>query len=62
MKKTEEIDAVAVTRQIRDAMYEETKELQAEELLRYIRQRSTDAVGKSRRSAATRSSTASAHR
>jgi hypothetical protein len=41
MKKTEAIDTVAMTRKIRDAMYEETKELGAEELLRYIRQRSS---------------------
>jgi hypothetical protein len=62
MKKTEVIEAVAMTRKIRDAMYEETKELSHEELLRYIRQRSGDAAHKSSRSAESGSSTASARR
>lgn len=39
-----DFDAVDTTRRIRDEMYEETKGLNADELLRYFRKRSRDAV------------------
>jgi hypothetical protein len=44
--KTEPIDTVKMTRQIRDQMYEETKDLELEALLRYYRERSRSAVEK----------------
>ena len=40
----ESIDAVAMTRRIRDRMYEETKDLGADEILRYVRERSRRAA------------------
>ena len=36
--KNEPIDAVRMTRQIRDRIYEETKHLSADEFLRYIKE------------------------
>lgn len=36
--KNEPIDAVKMTRQIRDRIYEETKHLSTNELLRYIKE------------------------
>lgn len=38
--KTDEIRTVEMTRRIRDQMYEETKDLGTEELIRYIKERS----------------------
>ena len=38
--KNEELRTVEMTRRIRDQMYEETKDLGMEELIRYIQQRS----------------------
>lgn len=38
--KNEEIHAVEMTRKIRDEMYEETKDLSTEELIRYFREKS----------------------
>lgn len=40
MTTNEGLRAVEMTRRIRDQMYEETKNLGAEELIRYIKQRS----------------------
>lgn len=37
--KTEPIDAVEMTRRIRDEMYEETKHLEGDALLRYIQRK-----------------------
>lgn len=42
--KTEQLDAVEMTRRIRNQMYEETKNLDADELLRYIKERSKAAA------------------
>jgi hypothetical protein len=47
--KTEPIDTVKMTRQIRDRMYEETKDLGSEALLAYFRERSRASVEKLRR-------------
>jgi hypothetical protein len=44
--KREEFKTVEMTRQIRDQMYEETKDLGQEEFLRYVRQRSAAASAK----------------
>ena len=44
--KNEQLKAVEMTRRIRDKMYEETKHLGREELLRYIKQRSEAASRK----------------
>jgi len=41
--KHEELKTVEMTRQIRDLMYEETKDLGQEEFLRYVKQRSAAA-------------------
>ena len=41
--KTEKIHAVEMTREIRDRMYEETKDLAPDQLLEYIRDRSRTA-------------------
>ena len=48
--KTEPIDAVEMTRRIRDDMYEETRDLESEALLRYLHERSRSAVEKLERS------------
>ena len=42
--KNQPIKTVEMTRRIRDRMYEETRDLSAEELLRYFRQRSEAAT------------------
>lgn len=42
--KDEGIKAVEMTRQIRDRMCEETKDLDQEEFLRYVKQRSAGAT------------------
>jgi lipid II:glycine glycyltransferase (peptidoglycan interpeptide bridge formation enzyme) len=42
--KNKAFDAVALTRQIRDQMYEETKQLEPDELLRYFKERSREVV------------------
>lgn len=47
--KTEPIDTVKMTRQIRDRMYEETKDFGPEALLGYFRERSRSVVEKSGR-------------
>jgi hypothetical protein len=44
--KNQPIKTVEMTRRIRDRMYEETRDLSAEELLRYFRQRSEAATRK----------------
>ncbi len=44
--KTEQLHAVEMTRRIRDQMYEETKDLEADELLRYFKERSEAASRK----------------
>lgn len=44
--KNEQLKTVEMIRRIRDQMYEETKELGTEELLRYIKQRSAGALRK----------------
>jgi hypothetical protein len=44
--ENEQLETVEMTRRIRDQMYEETKDLGAEELLRYIKQRSEGALRK----------------
>lgn len=44
--KNGQIKTVEMTRRIRDQMYEETKDLDAEQLLLYIRQRSEAASQK----------------
>jgi hypothetical protein len=41
--KTKPFDAVEMTRRIRDRMYEETKDLGSEELLRYFQERGESA-------------------
>lgn len=38
--KSESLKTVEMTRQIRDQMYEETKDLGQEDFLRYVKQRS----------------------
>lgn len=45
---TKPIDAVTMVRQIRDAMYEETKDISSEELIAYIRQSAAKATAPSR--------------
>jgi hypothetical protein len=42
--KNEELRTVEMTRRIRDQMYEETKDLGAAELIRYIKERSEVAL------------------
>ncbi len=42
--KTEQLDTVEMTRRIRDQMYEETKDLEAGELLQYFKERSMAAA------------------
>jgi len=37
-----EIDAVAMVREIRDEMYEETKDFTAEELMAYLKQKAAE--------------------
>lgn len=54
--KNEAIDAVKMTRQIRDEMYEETKHLGPDELLRYFKERSEEALRKVQQREATKSS------
>lgn len=44
--KSDGIETVQMTRQIRDQMYEETKDLGAEEFLRYVKKRSAAASEK----------------
>jgi len=41
--KNDEIDAVEMTRRIRDEMYEKTKDLGPDQLLRYFKERSASA-------------------
>lgn len=42
--QNEQLKAVEMTRRIRDQMYEETQGLEADELLRYIKERSETAL------------------
>ena len=44
--KNEEFDTIEMTRHIRDQMYEETKGLEQDEFLRYVKQRSATASEK----------------
>ena len=44
--KNEEFKTVEMTRHIRDQMYEETKDLDQDEFLRYVKQRSAAASEK----------------
>jgi hypothetical protein len=44
--KNEELDTIEMTRHIRDQMYEETKGLDQDQFLRYVKQRSAPASEK----------------
>ena len=44
--KSDGLETVRMTRQIRDRMYEETKDLAPEEFLRYVKERSATASKK----------------
>jgi len=46
---SKDIDAVGMVRQIRDAIYEQTKEMSAKELVDYFRQHGASAEERSRK-------------